>query len=71
MQKTVDNMNEYIKTYSNETIHHKRAEIKNDLADDISDAVLTAKNLRQLHKLIVSLILLVMIMTILRAICLL
>lgn len=45
MQKTVDNMNEYIKTYSNETIHHKRAEIKNDLADDIFDAVLTAKKL--------------------------
>jgi hypothetical protein len=61
MQKTVDNMNEYIKTYSNETIHHKQL-IKNDLADDIFDAVLTAKKLEQLHKLIVSLILLVMIM---------
>lgn len=45
MKKTVDNMNEYIKTYNNETIHHKRAEIKNDLADDIFDAVLTAKKL--------------------------
>ncbi|MBA6167451.1 MULTISPECIES: hypothetical protein [Klebsiella pneumoniae complex] len=45
MKKTVDNMNEYVKTHSNTTKPCKSVVVEIDLADDIFDAVLTAKKL--------------------------
>ncbi|EKQ7231419.1 TPA: hypothetical protein L9Q10_003108 [Klebsiella pneumoniae] len=45
MQKTVDNMNEYVKTHSNSTKPCKSVVVEIGLADDIFDAVLTAKKL--------------------------
>lgn len=45
MKKTVDNMNEYAKTHSNTTKPCKSVVVEIGLADDIFDAVLTAKKL--------------------------
>ncbi|MEH8796160.1 hypothetical protein RAG23_26790 [Klebsiella quasipneumoniae subsp. similipneumoniae] len=59
MKKTVDNMNEYAKTHSNTCLLYTSDaadELDGEIsADDIFDAVLTAKNLKQSRKLIVSL----------------
>lgn len=45
MQKTVDNMNEYVKTHSNSAKPCKSVVVEIGLADDIFDAILTAKKL--------------------------
>lgn len=54
MQKTVDNMNGYIKSHINSVKPCIPVADRNDLTDDIFDVILTAKNLKQSRKLIVS-----------------
>lgn len=69
MQKTVDNMNGYIKSHINSVKPCIPVAARNDLADDIFDVILTAKNLKHSRKLIVSLFLLTRTMTTPHAIC--
>ena len=48
MQKTVDNMNGYIKSHINSVKPCIPVAARNDLADDIFDVILTAKKLEAL-----------------------
>ncbi|STS78652.1 Uncharacterised protein [Klebsiella pneumoniae] len=69
MQKTVDNMNGYIKSHINSVKPCIPVAARNDLADDIFDVILTAKKLEALAQTYSESFLLTRTMTTPRAIC--
>ncbi|QBP07977.1 hypothetical protein [Klebsiella pneumoniae] len=69
MQKTVDNMNGYIKSHINSVKPCIPVADRNDLTDDIFDVILTAKKLEAVAQTYSEFFLLTRTMTTPRAIC--